>query len=353
MPHPREVSVSYTRKALVFSLLSPPLSGCFLDYTVGEPGKPPGSEPLEIDCPIWTCVEYIVIAEDNLDELATCYGWVHPEGEGEGSWTESPPPGVERCDPETSGDCTVQVHVDLSASGLTDDCPTGCMEGSPGDPVPDECCYVAVEEEDMEDALGEDWAYGADVIELLDEDCNVTATKYIECELEVEEEPELSATECPSTSVAQMPAADHIVEVDEAGSYLTVHSSGSQDTVPLSGVGAVGAGPAEFLSAIVDTTETMDLGNDDWHDWRLWFTADIAMNISSGSFTVPYAQGYQIKARGQVNGTKLPAAFEPLANATGQFNNSTGTWYLNYSSTFPGGWVQIHLEGPFYGTSSP
>jgi hypothetical protein len=322
------------------------LSACKSEGGV-VPTKEDVPEPRDIECPQWICEELLIVQGDDILDMYECLGWTEEYGWGE----EEPPLWLSCTNPYAEEPCEITTHL-AGVEGETDDCSTGCAEGTAGSTVDDDCCFEADEQSEMLDHMYEDDEWGDGDVQILLYGCEIFAERVIECEF-IGGESELSTTECSSPSIAMTPGADYIVEVDEAGSYLTVHSSGSQDTVPLSGVGAVGAGPAEFLSAIVDTTETMDLGNDDWHDWRLWFTADIAMNISSGSFTVPYAQGYQIKARGQVNGTKLPAAFEPLANATGQFNNSTGTWYLNYSSTFPGGWVQIHLEGPFYGTSSP
>ena len=118
--------------------------------------------------------------------------------------------------------------------------------------------------------------------------------------------------------------------------------------MPLSGTAAVSNSPTSFLIAIIDAGDA-DIGSDSWYDWRFWFSAPIDMSVQSGDFVVPYAQGYVIQGRGKKNGDWAQAILDPAANATGTLDAEE--WSLDYHSTFPGGWVQIHLEGPVYATS--
>jgi hypothetical protein len=142
------------------------------------------------------------------------------------------------------------------------------------------------------------------------------------------------------------------MEADPSLSYVTVRTPGQQDTVPLSGLGVLDTSSTAFLAGMVDATQTLDL-SDDWVGWRLWFGAAIDFNYNAGSFGVPASQGYLIKGRGQKNSEWANATFQPTANAHGHFDSSTGTWELDYYDTFPGGWVELHLEGPYYATSAP
>jgi hypothetical protein len=342
--------LSLLHRTPVFSLILVSASGCFYDYYVGDfyTGKPPDMPDAMITlmCPTWTCVEHVTIPTGEYADLATCYSW-----SSNGGWQGIIPNALSNCNPEDSEPCLVQTRVDLGMDGSTGDCPSDCMVGSPGDVVDDECCYEAGEEVEM--AASVNWSDGEDLVEELLDRCGVSAEIEVVCEAEEAEATALSAPQCPVSAVAQTPGADYVVEVEVARSYVTVHTSTGHDTVPLTGMGAVGSGPAEFLSAVVDATQTLDLGSDDYSEWRFWFTADISMNTNASSFVVPHAQGYQIKGRGRDNGYWASAVVLPMANATGQFNAGTGRWQLNYASSFPGGWVQMHLEGPYYGTSSP
>jgi hypothetical protein len=115
-------------------------------------------------------------------------------------------------------------------------------------------------------------------------------------------------------------------------------------------MGVLDSGTTEFLSGIVDATETLNLVYN-WSEWRLWFGGDIDFNASMGTFSVPYSQGYQIRGAGKRNASWRNVTFAPTANATGAFNGGTGKWHVDYYDTFTGGWVEVHLEGDYYGIS--
>jgi hypothetical protein len=334
-------AVTSTLGAFMFSH-----AGCKSENEL-ENNKEDVVEPREIDCPQWDCVESVYVPLDEMPAFFACLGYDAETGE----WENSPPLWMTCADPLIEEDCTIQTEM-TTVEGETGDCETGCAEGEAEDSPADECCFEAGETSEIEEHFLEGELGAAnEIIELLSA-CEVEAVKLVECEFVVGEA-SLTTTECPAGAMAQTAGADYAVEVEAARSYVTVHTSTGHDTVPLTGMGAVGAGPAEFLSAIVDATQTLDLGSDDYSNWRFWFTADISMNTNSSSFVVPHAQGYQIKGRGKLNQQWMTMTLGSLANATGQFNAGTGRWQLNYASSFPGGWVQMHLEGPYYGTSSP
>lgn len=330
-------------------------TGCSTETGVSGPSEEDKQEipaPWDISCPIWTCVEYVVIPEEELDTLASedCYGW-HTEQGWLGGLAGAPPEWLQ-CDPEGGEDCRVQVHVDTSYEGrdLTQ-CETGCAEGLPGDAVDDDCCYEEDEINEFHDYLLTQLGYSEGPIQELEDDCGIEATQEIVCEFG-EGEPELSAEECDPEALARMSSADYVLEVEPLDSYLTVHTASAQDTIALSGLGVAQAGTTEFLAAIVDAQETLQL-SDDYSDWRLWFGADIDFHLASGSFVVPASQGYLVKGRGKKDANWMSASFGPTDNVSGAFDNATGTWHAHYFDTFPGGWVELHLQGPFYASSIP
>lgn len=346
-------------------------------------------QPRMVDCPIWTCDLWFEVDYEHLEQ---CYtydeqtGWSAPPNTPMAELLAeycSPPD----ADPDETCD-GVLVHAEVNGDLINlvvdpNECDSGglccpCGEGAAGDPAPDNCCYDGEEDETFAWHVEHEWVYGNDydadidadadadtdadvdtyayqaVVELaeqLEEDCGWDAVQEdprdyyfdVECTNAGAAIGVLSEEECPAALAASLETgAAYILGVNPLYSYVTIHTATDEETVPLSGRGAVGASPSAFLVAIVDAADGAVAGTD-LEDWRFWFSADIDINVSSGNFNVPHSQGYSIDGRGLVDDDWHNVVFNPTTTATGQFG--TNSWYLNYYTTFTGGWVALHLEG--------
>ena len=310
------------------------LAGCSTDYRL-IPIKEDVTEIRVIECPIWECTQAVYIAEDDMDELATCYGWDEEQQSWLGGPGGLPPGGVLGCDPTDGQAYLYSVHTSDPFDGATGDCPAGCAEGEEGTPSPDQCCYDEDEAVTLQNELNASWDFGDADLEELSNDCGITAETRALCT--IVEAGSVLGDECPPEAVENVPGADYTLEVDPADSYVTINTPGGQDTVPVEGMGVLDTATTAFLAGMVDATQTLDLAYD-WIGWRLWFNMPVDFNVSSGAFTVPYAQSYVIKGRGLRNSDWMEADFEPTANATGVINGGTGRWHVDYYDTFTGGW---------------
>jgi hypothetical protein len=170
--------------------------------------------------------------------------------------------------------------------------------------------------------------------EVVDAVCEVTGTLT---------EPIFSGTECSDPSlVGGAPQPDYFLAVDPEYSYLTVHAPGGQDTVALSGLGGATSDPEGFVWALVDLDDG-SIGSTAFSSWTFWFTEPIEIDVVDGDVTVPHEQAYAVLGGGQQGSHWENAVFEPTVDATGNLGSTW--WDLDYTSTFSGGWIAVHLEG--------
>lgn len=202
----------------------------------------------------------------------------------------------------------------------------------------DECCSVE------SDPLDIPYSELGDALESAATACGVTLdVPLASCGYKYGHSPALGE-ECESDDKVNAYGADYLFDIDPSYSYIELHGFNDTELVSVTGSGAIGSGPARFLSAVM-WADAGTLGTHAFSDWMFVLGSPVLFNVSSGAITLPAANEPEFFGRG-LDGTALEAfQFHASEDAVGYMNLNNGTWYLDYIETSGSSSVELHLEG--------
>lgn len=313
---------------------------------------------LKVHCPRLDCaMTYTVSNED----LVACFGYNEQAVPPNPQWGNNAPTWIsDNCFPNQDVDCEIP-GTGQTPEAESPNCP--CEEGYEGEEVPDpegdtdtdtdiqQCCH------DAYNSPGEDVPvlFDPNVVAELAQTCGLTLDEpvYV-CDDPAPNSGYLQGSptqqECPEgflgARFAIPPTTDFLMTIDPVNSYLLVTTATESLDVALSGGGATGSSPAEFLFAVA-WAEDGDLGGSDFEDWILFFDNPISVNTSNGTFSMPASLTSIIHGTGMIDDVEKELTVTVGDSATGHLYSETDTWDFHLSDTLGTGGLVLHLEGTY------
>jgi hypothetical protein len=144
--------------------------------------------------------------------------------------------------------------------------------------------------------------------------------------------------------------AEFEMRIDPALSWVDADLGAESVYVELDGSAFASTSPAEFLLALA-WAEDFEYDDDSFTTNHAILSAAIDVNPSSGTYTVPVQQDFELVFQGLREGNEYVVTVDPSVASGGTFDPTGGEWSYHYSQTGSGTSVEIHLEGALMATS--
>jgi hypothetical protein len=168
-----------------------------------------------------------------------------------------------------------------------------------------------------------------------------------ECgEFEISPPPSFTG-ECPDGYEYAREGVDYHLSIAPAGSYISI--TGPVDTLyeSVSGVAALGVGPAEFLGGFFWIADS-EYGGATFTDWVFTFRHPVDISVVGGGYY--YVTAAEMDSAGAIgtgswNGARAKLTLDASSPGVGHMSTATGAWTFNIEQSQGGDTIEIHLEG--------
>lgn len=310
----------------------------------------------------------------DLNQLKQCY-----DADGDGTWDPVPPPPLDDCDPNSAAStCRVTLFTTTFTGVCSfdpepdDDC--FCREGREGEclshpPGPD-CCFnstearLEIDDGDYCNEEGGKWNQPAfDLATAVEADCSSISwdwDKLARCD-EPPTRNDVSESGCLAeydpdcdpenqSASSSSAASTYAMYVDPALSTVTVVLGTTSTSAMLGGYAESTSGPDELTVAHV-LGDDLGIGTSEYTGWLMHLMSPVAMSFNGQDFTISASEGTTFQGIGFIDGTVQQATLEPSNAITGR--RTPSMWEMDYTDSWTGGSLTVHMEGPVYAQSNP